>query len=134
MTKISEIAFWLACDDVRQEINGKVTFVGVYGEDVLVPAVPLRVPQLCVVVFLKLENIAFDKLGFKIEDPNGKNIAALNLVPQKIDFKQNSARAIIYLSPWEWKEAGKYKLYAQINDASEQAFGEIEVKLAKQSR
>jgi len=39
------------CDDIREEINGKTTYVGVYGGDMLIAAAaPVVIPQLCCLV------------------------------------------------------------------------------------
>lgn len=35
------------CDDIRHEIGGKVTLVGVYGEALIAHSFPLDIPKLC---------------------------------------------------------------------------------------
>lgn len=37
-------------DDIRQEVGGKVTLVGIYGDQMLVPELPCMVPKLCLTV------------------------------------------------------------------------------------
>jgi|JI7StandDraft_1071085.scaffolds.fasta_scaffold351552_1 hypothetical protein len=36
------------CDDIRYEVDGKTTLVGVYGTDLLVPSFPATLPKLCI--------------------------------------------------------------------------------------
>lgn len=50
----------LFCDDVRQEVNGKVTYVGVYGPDMLVTRFPVTLPKLCVATFVSVPHTATD--------------------------------------------------------------------------
>ncbi|NMG16963.1 DUF6941 family protein [Aromatoleum bremense] len=38
------------CDDIRHELGGKVSFIGVYSARLIVPAFPVTLPKLCVAV------------------------------------------------------------------------------------
>jgi len=38
------------CDDVRQEVSGKVSLIGVYNSVLYVPQFPVTLPKLCIVV------------------------------------------------------------------------------------
>ncbi len=38
------------CDDIRHEMGGKLTLVGVYASDLLVPKFPCVLPKLCLVL------------------------------------------------------------------------------------
>ena len=38
------------CDDVRQEIGGKCSYIGVYGGEMFVPGFPVSLPKLCLVL------------------------------------------------------------------------------------
>lgn len=38
----------LFCDDIRHEINGKLSYIGVYSSALLVPALPVTLPKLCI--------------------------------------------------------------------------------------
>ena len=38
------------CDDIRQELGGKLTLVGVYSGSLLVPSFPVILPKLCLVL------------------------------------------------------------------------------------
>lgn len=38
------------CDDIRQEVSGKMLVVGMYGESLVVPAFPVTLPTLCAVI------------------------------------------------------------------------------------
>jgi len=40
----------LFCDDIRHEMGGKLSFIGAYSGELLVPAFPARLPKLCLFV------------------------------------------------------------------------------------
>ncbi|MCA8492537.1 DUF6941 family protein [Burkholderia arboris] len=55
------------CDDVRSEIGGKFTLVGVYSSDLQVPTAPVALPKLCVVsTFVVPINMDVTQLNFKL--------------------------------------------------------------------
>lgn len=51
----------LFCDDIRQEVNGKVSFIGAYSAALFVSAFPATLPKLCLSV--KVISPADDPLG-----------------------------------------------------------------------
>ena len=44
----------LFCDDVRQEVGNKLSFVGVYGPNLVVPAMPTSLLKLCCVMMVRV--------------------------------------------------------------------------------
>ena len=44
----------LFCDDVRNEVGNKLSLMGVYGQDLLLPELPAMLPKLCAVMLLDL--------------------------------------------------------------------------------
>lgn len=38
----------LFCDDIRHEINGKLSYIGVYSGTLFVPVFPVTLPKLCI--------------------------------------------------------------------------------------
>lgn len=80
------------CDDIREELHGKTTYVGVYGPDLLLsgPPGPVILPLLCCMVRINFDPEAlpndvviqlrkFDATGDQgpisaVEIPGGKNI------------------------------------------------------------
>ncbi|MBI6975106.1 DUF6941 family protein [Pseudomonas lactis] len=53
---MNRYAYSVFCDDIRQEINGKITMVGIYTNRLLVTSVPTVLPKLCLAL-----SIATDK-------------------------------------------------------------------------
>ena len=54
------------CDDIRYEINGKRTFVGVYGTHMYAPEIPFTIPKFCVSVEYREEVDCGDDVTLKI--------------------------------------------------------------------
>lgn len=55
------------CDDIRHEVNGKLSLIGVYSSHMLVPSFPMTVPQLCLVLsVLTPAEKPFRKLIFRL--------------------------------------------------------------------
>jgi hypothetical protein len=42
------------CDDVRQEVGGKVSLMGIYNSDMILPSFPAILPKLCVQLTITL--------------------------------------------------------------------------------
>lgn len=47
MTRYAHAVF---CDDIRQEVGGKITLVGMYAGQCLVPQIPSILPKLCLLL------------------------------------------------------------------------------------
>lgn len=74
----------LFCDDIREEVSGKMTLVGVYGPNLLVQSFPAKIPKLCLHMRLVLpEQFQFEKASFSIFKGT-ERIAAAEVPPQLI--------------------------------------------------
>lgn len=64
----TEPRLWtIFCDDVRPEAGNKLSYMGVYGSDLIVPAYPAVVPRLCCIFSLCLSATANPrKILFKL--------------------------------------------------------------------
>lgn len=43
----------LYCDDIRQEINGKFSYIGVYQSELIAQSLPITLPKLCIVIMVR---------------------------------------------------------------------------------
>lgn len=66
----------LACDDIREEVGNKLSFMGVYGKNIVIPKTPFVFPQICVAIFCK-DLSGGDIFSIKAVDPSGKEIGKL---------------------------------------------------------
>lgn len=65
--------FCMFCDDVRNEMGGKHSFMGVYQDNLLFETLPGNLPFLHVVMKLSLDNtkIDFEKIRFLVTNYEG---------------------------------------------------------------
>jgi len=47
---MSRFAYSIFCDDIRQEMQGKLSLIGVYDTQVLVPEFPANIMRMCVLI------------------------------------------------------------------------------------
>ncbi|MDE3244828.1 MAG: hypothetical protein KGN80_01985 [Acidobacteriota bacterium] len=63
--------FTLLCDDIRQEMGGKTSLMGLYDHHIVVPEVPFVLPKVC--FFSKFSRMDGQfKFSFSIVSPNGE--------------------------------------------------------------
>lgn len=110
------------CDDIRNEIGGKMTLVGIYSGQLLAAAVPCTLPKLCLVLTL---STAKDE-PFKSISITGKfsenEVFRMELAeeqieeiraqagPPKPDARHYSMQLMAILSPFQLEHAGKLSL------------------------
>jgi len=129
MTKKPKLIDWILCDDVRQEASGKTTIVGIYGSDVIVPMIPMVLPQLCIITKWDMSSGVFKEVGFRLEMPNGTQLGP---VKAKAPLSVKGKRLSMHLAfiPIQIQVVGTYKLHIKIDDDPEKEIGKFEVKLA----
>lgn len=106
----------LFLDDVREEVGGKFSLIGLYGKDmVLGVAPPAMLPQLCIM------NRIFGGEGqavfrFSFKDPEGAEIIA-DPKQLKVDMRPDSIGNLnLILSPFAINKAGKYNFTIFLDD------------------
>lgn len=50
MSQFSRRLETIFCDDIRQEVGNKVSYMGVYSSELTVPTTPIVLPKLCVAI------------------------------------------------------------------------------------
>ena len=69
----------IVCDDIRQEVGNKLSFIGTYGlkPDIFVSKIPAVLPKLC--FGLTFKNLRGGlSFFFVLYDPNAKEIHKMN--------------------------------------------------------
>jgi hypothetical protein len=74
VTKKPKLIDWIICDDVRQEITGKTTIIGIYGSDIIIPQTPMVLPQLCLLTKWDIKSGIFEEIAFRLEIPDGNQL------------------------------------------------------------
>lgn len=134
------------CDDIRDEVGGKVTLVGTYGSDMIVGSeAPIALPQLCCAAFVRLDK---DALAENVTIQIVKHLASdtietialaeltdlknLSIPEQKPVYGESkrflSLRAAIRMSPFFIEEETTLRAIAVI-DADEYLLGALTIRL-----
>ncbi len=73
------------CDDIRQEIAGKMSLIGVYGPQLFVPEFPALLPKLCVFVTTSTPYTKpFEKLEVHVFKDDQKLATATPALPKAL--------------------------------------------------
>lgn len=132
MKKNIKLIDWMICDDIRQEVSGKRIFIGVYNENITVPAVPITIPQLTFYSKWDITETPIKKIEFKIVPPNGQEIGPFvsELPPSPPESKGRKAIVQIGLSPFNIEVSGEYKIEAKVNDIDYDTIASFKVLLS----
>lgn len=120
---MTRFAYSTICDDVRQEVNGKMSYMGVYQGNMLCQGFPLQLPKLCVgiTVVTPIER-PFELLNFK-GSFDGELLFEMLLDKDQIDMamegaiafrpadaKFRSIQVMMVMSPIAFSKAGEFKI------------------------
>lgn len=112
--KQPKFEYAIICDDIRQEIGNKLTFVGVYQDQIIVSRLPFTFPKLC--FFIQYADIKEgDQFLLELHDPTHKVIdKAINIV---VPAGQQSAKMRMFgiYSPIRVEKEGRYTLGITVN-------------------
>jgi hypothetical protein len=74
------------CDDIRNELGAKLSFIGVYSGEMYFPSFPIVLAKFCIFVTLKIPKIEYPKEKIKIRVCEGANeIARLEYDKQELE-------------------------------------------------
>ncbi|MBU1106086.1 MAG: hypothetical protein KKB51_05400 [Candidatus Riflebacteria bacterium] len=97
----------LVCEDIRQEVGGRVSLMGVLGSKLLVQSFPLPFPKLC--LFIEWGEIAGKvNVTLNIIPPDGVEIPKVRPSAPIQGQPGLVARSMIVLSNFSFPAAGKY--------------------------
>lgn len=100
----------IKCDDVRREVGGKMSLMGVYGNDIIIAETPFVLPSFHFVIMLEDIQIVFKEIYINLYMPTETNpISYKNPAPPGIK-KGNDINLVIGLSPFKINSAGNCRL------------------------
>ncbi|MNF75082.1 hypothetical protein D3C84_571360 [compost metagenome] len=120
---MTRFAYSTICDDVRQEVNGKMSYMGVYQGNMLCQEFPLQLPKLCIgiTVVTPIER-PFESLNFK-GSFDGELLFEMSLAKDQIDTaleatvafrpadaKFRTIQVMMVMSPIAFSKAGEFKI------------------------
>ena len=118
---MNRFAYSIFCDDIRNEVNNKTSFMGIVGNLMYLPAFPIVLSKLCVVITANTpRDNPFKSLSFKgflnetvlfEVDLDTEQLEQANQGQGLIeDPKGFLAQAMFVLSPLHIEAAGKIKI------------------------
>ena len=113
--KQPKLDFVIICDDIREEVSQKLSYIGVYN-DIIVSKLPYIFPKLCFSLYYS--NISSgDKVSIGVKNPSGKSIVKPVDIVLPTEIKGYSKFTFFAIfSPIEVKEDGAFNLSIIIND------------------
>jgi hypothetical protein len=64
---VSRHMWAIVCDDLRPELGNKVSFMGVYGSEIVLTSFPAALPKLCAAVYVRTAKVdPFQKLIVRV--------------------------------------------------------------------
>jgi len=113
--KQPKFEYAIICDDIRQEIGNKLTFVGTYQDLIIVPKLPYTFPKLC--FFVQYKDIkAGDRFLLELTDPSNKIIDKAINITVPAGQKPSKMRLFGVFSPIKVEKEGRYILSVTVND------------------
>ncbi len=123
----------LVCDDIREEIGGKASLMGVYN-DIVLGSLPVVLPKLSFAFILRGIIRKFSKVDVFVTLPNEKPVKVNTIdLPNIDDFIKIGETCNLYMAmvPFHIKNTGQVKLELFFDGAEQpQVVHTFEVKVA----
>jgi hypothetical protein len=107
--KFAKETFTILCDDIRQEIGNKISLMGIYGRDIVVPQIPFVFPKLCLFLMAKEVPCEINDLKIIITVPQSDPITLDLPAPPNQKIPQD-IHVGITISPLTLNGEGKAKI------------------------
>lgn len=101
--------FTLLCDDIRQEMGGKTSLMGLYDHHIVVPQVPFSLPKVC--FYTRFSRMDGDfKFSFAIVSPGGERKDVIRDSDVQIPEGAKEGTFNVIASPFEVTQDGIYEV------------------------
>lgn len=114
----AKLDYWLLCDMIRREDNGKLIIVGLYTPDIIVPAVPVTLPMLS---FLFKWNLTLGSLragAIAVKGPAGQEITRFPIEENTFGEAHQTGVLAFGISPFGIEKSGTFTLVYHVGDRS----------------
>jgi hypothetical protein len=113
--KQPKFEYAIICDDIREEIGNKLTFVGTYADVIIVKKLPHSFPKLC--FFVQYKNItAGDRFLLELTDPSNKRLEKAKNIILPGGTREGKLRLLGVFAPIKIEKEGRYALKITVND------------------
>ncbi len=118
--KIAKTVYTIICDDIRQEVDNKMSYIGIYDEDVVVDKIPTLIPILSFVITLKETKIKENNFKIVIDAPKVEPYIVEFSPADSAYTKDGDVRLLFRLSPFWVKAEGKVKIKLKFKDSDKE--------------
>ena len=101
--------FTLLCDDIRQEMGGKTSLMGLYDHHIVVPQIPFVLPKVCFYTRFSRMDGTF-KFSFSIVSPGGERKDIIRDSNVEIPEGAKEGTFNVIASPFEVGAEGIYEV------------------------
>lgn len=108
-TKAPKHEFTILCDDIRQEMGGKASLMGLYDHHIVVPEVPFVLPKVCFYTRFSRMDGQF-KFSFSIVAPGGERKDIIRDSDVQIPEGAKEGTFNVIASPFEVLAEGVYEV------------------------
>lgn len=115
--KFAKKMYVILCDDIRMEVDNKVSFMGVTPGDLTVDEIPATLPSLAFMIVLEEAKIKFKQLELIIKAPKTKPDIMVFEAPSDGYAENEDIRMLFKLSPFRIKAEGKVTLQLRFPDS-----------------
>ncbi len=132
-----KLEYAIVCDDIREEVGNKLSFIGTYGPDpdITVPWIPYSFPKLCFAILVKNVKSGYS-FSIKVVDPPGNQLGKIinGTVPETLRGRTMFLMFAIF-APLKVDLEGLHKLTVTFNedDKSKQEV-KFNIKLIEKSK
>lgn len=107
-----KLNYTIICDDIRQEIGNKLSFIGVYQDNIFVPNLPFTFPKLCFSIHYSNVN-GGASIDVLLKNPSGNELSKISefALPDEMKSKSKLMMTAAF-SPLKIEEEGEYSLVA----------------------
>ena len=99
----------ILCDDIRQEMDGRTSLMGIYENHIVVPQVPCIIPKIC--FYNRFRNMDGQyKFSLSTVSPSGERHDAIRDSDVQIPEGRNETTFNVTVSPMEVKAEGQYEV------------------------
>ena len=98
------------CDDLRNEVGGKMSLMGVYGRDIIIAKIPAVLPTFHFVIMLEDIQIIFTEMYINLYMPTETNPTSFNYPAPPNIKKGSDINLVIGLAPFKINGAGDCRI------------------------
>lgn len=108
----------IICDDVREEVKNKYSFMGVYGKDIIFNKIPAILPKLVIIIMIEEVREKFNELTLTLKMPKAEPQVLRRTFSKDINVGA-SFNFIAAFSPFRVEVAGEARFELRIADSKQ---------------